>query len=438
MLRKRHSGSFRTGQTGIYTLTTTNVGSGPTSGPITVTDILPTGFTYASASGTGWSCSGGAAVSCVNNSILAAGAFTTIALNVDVSTSAAALSINTATVATAGDPNLANNAASDSTNVMGGTSDAQNTPAPRTPTFTPTQGLQPTLTPTPTPTPTATPAPDLGIDKRHSGSFRVGEAGIYTLTITNTGIDPTSGPIVVTDTLPFGMTFAAVTGANWNCGGTGTTVTCVRNTAIAPGSLATITLTVNVSSSTAQLAVNTATVASDGDTNSANNTTSDPTNVMGGTTPLATPTAMIVPTTPPSTPGATATPRTRPARMGVRLVAVARVPANSIMYYTVAVLLIGKGIVPDVRASLTLPPEVQFLSTDFPPTTAPQVGSSGVLTWELGDMSSYPNRPFHVAALVRPDLELGRQFWGELTVTNGTGFIATKRRKSYVGNGNLH
>jgi hypothetical protein len=108
------------------------------------------------------------------------------------------------------------------------------------------------------------------------------------------------------------------------------------------------------------------------------------------------------------------------------------------MYYTVAIVSIGKGTIPDVRASLILPPEVQFLSTDLPPTTAPQVGSFGVLTWQLGDMSSYPNQPFHVAALVRPDLEIGHQFWGELTVTNGTGFTITKRRKSYVGNGNLH
>jgi protocatechuate 3,4-dioxygenase beta subunit len=296
----------------------------------------------------------------------------------------------------------------------------------------------PTRTPTLTPTNTPAPPPDLVLDKRHSGSFRVGRTGIYTLTVTNVGSGPASGMIMVTDVLPVGMTFSSATGTNWSCGGVGPTVTCVRNTAIPPGSFTTISLTVKVSSRAAAVTVNTATVATDGDTNLANNTASDSTNVMGSTTTLATPTPIISPTTQPSTPPATPTPRQRPAKMGVRLVAVGRVPASSVMYYTVAVVLIGKGIVPDVRASLILPPEVQFLSTDLPPTTAPQVGSSGVLTWQLGDMSSYPNQPFHVAALVRPDLAIGHQFWGELTVTNGTGFVTTKRRKSYVGNGNLH
>ena len=497
VLDKRHSGSFRAGQTGTYTLTVTNVGSGPTSGPITVTDTLPTGLTYASASGSGWSCTGGATVSCINNSVLPVGAFTSIALRVDVSSGATAVTVNTATVATAGDPNATNNTASDPTNVMGGS--GQDTPGTTTPTSTPTQGLQPTptrtpmlaltptptgaptltltptptrtpmlaltptptgaptltltatptrtptlaLTPTPTRTPTLTPTntpappPDLVLDKRHSGSFRAGQTGTYTLTVTNVGSGPTSGPITVTDTLPTGLTYASASGSGWSCTG-GATVRCINNSALPAGVFTTIALRVNVSSVAAALTVNTATVATAGDPNSTNNTASDPTNVTGGTTTIARPTPIISPTTPPSTPAATPTPRKRPAKMAVRLVAVARVPASSVMYYTVAIVSIGKGTIPDVRASLILPPEVQFLSTDLPPTTAPQVGSFGVLTWQLGDMSSYPNQPFHVAALVRPDLEIGHQFWGELTVTNGTGFTITKRRKSYVGNGNLH
>src|SRR5207253_3437653 len=44
------------GQPATYTIDVTNVGQAPTSGPITVTDTLPTGVTYTGASGTGWTC----------------------------------------------------------------------------------------------------------------------------------------------------------------------------------------------------------------------------------------------------------------------------------------------------------------------------------------------------------------------------------------------
>ena len=49
--------TFRVGQTGTYTLVVTNVGRRATTGPITVTDTLPTGLTYVNATGTNWSCS---------------------------------------------------------------------------------------------------------------------------------------------------------------------------------------------------------------------------------------------------------------------------------------------------------------------------------------------------------------------------------------------
>src|SRR5205807_4951948 len=58
-IAKTHVGaSFNQGQQGAqYTLTVTNGGSAPSSGTITVTDTLPSGLTFASGSGTGWSCS---------------------------------------------------------------------------------------------------------------------------------------------------------------------------------------------------------------------------------------------------------------------------------------------------------------------------------------------------------------------------------------------
>ncbi|HEY1206842.1 MAG TPA: NHL repeat-containing protein, partial [Bryobacteraceae bacterium] len=57
-----HSGDFAPGQVGAtYSVVVSNaVLAGPTSGTVTVTEIVPTGLTLASMAGTGWSCSGSA------------------------------------------------------------------------------------------------------------------------------------------------------------------------------------------------------------------------------------------------------------------------------------------------------------------------------------------------------------------------------------------
>jgi uncharacterized repeat protein (TIGR01451 family) len=54
---KSHSGSLVRGQSGSYTLTVGNDGTGATDGTVvTVTDTLPAGLTATSLSGTGWTC----------------------------------------------------------------------------------------------------------------------------------------------------------------------------------------------------------------------------------------------------------------------------------------------------------------------------------------------------------------------------------------------
>ena len=75
-IAKSHTGNFTVGVNGAYTITVSNAaGSGPTTGTITVTDTLPTGLTYVSGTGTGWSCSAvGQAVTCTTAGPLAAGA----------------------------------------------------------------------------------------------------------------------------------------------------------------------------------------------------------------------------------------------------------------------------------------------------------------------------------------------------------------------------
>lgn len=71
-LSMTHSGSANPGQVNVsWTLTVSNsVGGAPTSGTVSVTDILPAGLTLDSMSGPGWSCSG---ATCTRSDALATG-----------------------------------------------------------------------------------------------------------------------------------------------------------------------------------------------------------------------------------------------------------------------------------------------------------------------------------------------------------------------------
>ena len=56
-ITKTHVGNFSQGQVGAsYAITVTNVGTGPSSGAVTVVDTLPAGLTATAISGTGWGC----------------------------------------------------------------------------------------------------------------------------------------------------------------------------------------------------------------------------------------------------------------------------------------------------------------------------------------------------------------------------------------------
>ncbi|HIP80794.1 MAG TPA: DUF11 domain-containing protein [Leucothrix mucor] len=49
--------------------------------------------------------------------------------------------------------------------------------------------------------------------KTHTGNLAVGQNATYTITVKNNGPINEPGPIVVTETLPAGLTFVSVTGA---------------------------------------------------------------------------------------------------------------------------------------------------------------------------------------------------------------------------------
>src|SRR5207247_183217 len=239
-IAKTHSGNFTPGQIGAtYTLTVSNVGAGPTSGAVTVTDTLPSGLTATGLAGSGWTCTL-ATLTCTRSDVLAARAsYPPISLTVNVAANAPPSITNVAVVAGGGDATPGDNTSSDPTVIS--------------------------------------PLPDLAIAKTHSGNFTPGQIGAtYTLTVSNVGAGPTSGTVTVTDTLPSGLTATGLAGTGWTC--TLATLTCTRSDVLAAGaSYPPITLTVNVAVNAPPSITNVAVVAGGGDASPGNNTGNDPT-----------------------------------------------------------------------------------------------------------------------------------------------------------------
>jgi uncharacterized repeat protein (TIGR01451 family) len=243
-ISKSHTGNFTQGQIGTYTINVTNSGSGPTTSTITVTDTLPAGLTFSSGPPAPWSCSAvGQTVTCTSNTVLAAGANSSFTFDVSVASNAPFNVTNTASVSTTGEIDTSDNSASDPTTIDG--------------------------------------VPDLTITKSHSGNFTQGQNNAtYTLTVTNSGTGPTSGQVTVTDTLPASLTFVSGGPAPWSCGASGQVVTCTRSDALAASnSYPALVLTVNVSAIAPASVTNTASVSGGGETNTGNNSASDPTTI---------------------------------------------------------------------------------------------------------------------------------------------------------------
>ena len=117
-ISKTHSGNFTQGQTGAtYSIRASNVGSGPSSGTVTVTDTLPAGLSATQLSGSGWSCSL-TSLSCQRSTVLAAGSsYPAITLKVNVASNAPSSVTNSATVSGGGDSTPGNNTATSPTTI---------------------------------------------------------------------------------------------------------------------------------------------------------------------------------------------------------------------------------------------------------------------------------------------------------------------------------
>ena len=123
--------------------------------------------------------------------------------------------------------------------------------------------------------------PDLTLAKSHSGDFARGQAAAqYTLSARNAGAGPTTtAQVVVTDTLPAGLTATAISGAGWTC----TLVPGPRCTTsgVQPAGhvYPPITLTVKVANNAPASVVNTAAISGGGDSDANNNSAQDPTTI---------------------------------------------------------------------------------------------------------------------------------------------------------------
>jgi uncharacterized repeat protein (TIGR01451 family) len=129
-ITKTHSGNFTPGQTGSYTITVTNSGSGSTVGPVTVNDVVPTGLTPTGPNGpsNGWNCSiNGQTLTCTRSDTLPGGSsYPAIILTVQVANPAPLQVTNVATVSGGGEFDTTNDTATDVTNINCSADPAQN------------------------------------------------------------------------------------------------------------------------------------------------------------------------------------------------------------------------------------------------------------------------------------------------------------------------
>lgn len=224
-ITKTHSGTFTRGQSGAsYTVTVSNgAAAGPTSGVVTVTEVLPEGLTLGSMSGTGWTCGG---VTCSRSDVLAPGnSYPPITVLVNVSATAATPQVNTVNVTGGGS---AAASASDSTPIL----------------------IPPAV---------------LTIAKTHNGNLTQGQTGFpFTIVVSNGAAGgPTAGTVTVTETVPPGLTLASLSGTGWTCPAGGNS--CTRADVLNPGgAYPAITATVNVAANATSPQVNAVSVSGGG------------------------------------------------------------------------------------------------------------------------------------------------------------------------------
>jgi uncharacterized repeat protein (TIGR01451 family) len=288
-----------------YTITVTNFGPSVASA-VVVTDSLPIGVTFVSASGSGTNIAG---IVSWSLGTLAANATTNLTLNVTAPASGAITNIATVNSPT-GDPN-------------------------------PTNNISPPVTTT------VTLVANIGVSKAGPATIFAGTNFNYTITVTNAGPSSASS-VVVTDSLPIGVTFVSASGSgtniagivNWSLGNLAANATTNLTLAVTAPANGTLTNFATVNSPT-------------GDPNLTNNTSPPVTTTV---TPLA--------------------------DIGVTKTAPANVFAGTNFNYTITVTNLGPSTASNAVASDVLPTNVVFVSA-----SGNGINSAGTVNWALGTLA---------------------------------------------------
>jgi uncharacterized repeat protein (TIGR01451 family) len=289
-----------------YSISVTNFGPS-TASSVTVTDAIPNGASFIGASGGGANNSG---TVIWNLGDLVNGAVSNV--TVTVITPASGTLTNIATVGSpTGDPNPTNN-------------------------VTP-----PVLT-------SVTPLADLIIAKTGPANVFAASNCSYTISVTNFGPSSASS-VVVTDSLPVGVTFVNASGSGSNTAG----AVSWNLGALAAGQSSNLTVTVTAPAS--GTLTNIASVSSPtGDTNILNNTTPP---VITSVTPVA--------------------------DLAIGKSAAASVLATSNLVYTISVTNFGPSTASSVTVTDSIPNGANFISA-----SGGGANNSGVVIWSLGNLSS--------------------------------------------------
>jgi uncharacterized repeat protein (TIGR01451 family) len=224
-----------------YTIVVTNTSATTSAAGAAVSDVLPaslTGATWTCAASAGSSCAASGTGNISNTVNLLAGGTATYTLTASVAPAATGPLVNTATVTLAGDPNSANNSATD-VDLAGA---------------------------------------DLSITKTDDQAYYIaGQTLAYTIVVTNTTGSVAVAGAQVNDTVP-----ASLTGATWTCAASAGSSCAASGTGDIADSVnllgfgtATYTLTATVSPSATGDLVNTATVSAVEDPATTNNTATD-------------------------------------------------------------------------------------------------------------------------------------------------------------------
>ena len=199
--------------------------------------------------------------------------------------------------------------------------------------------------------------PDMEVTKSASADpVTAGEALTYTLTITNNG--PYSGTgVLVTDTLPTGVTFVTAAASQGDCDESGGTVTCSLNSMVVSDT-ATVTVVVTVDSSTRGTLTNVARVSANEPDEIPNNNTYTETIAVNAESDLS----------------LTKTDGSDPAIVG------------EVLIYTLASTNNGPSDATDVTLVDTLPSALTFISATFSQGACDESG--GTVTCTLGTLAN--------------------------------------------------